>query len=1466
MSTIQIPQTVTRRLAAVERQRRRVLVATVIVRALAVLLIGMLLAMAVDWMLTLFEPASRAALTLGALTVAGLTLLAGCFSVLFSRRTEAQAARDVDIAVPALQERFSTLAELAAAPDVHQRNVHRGMLDRLTREALSLEPHVVPDQVVSRHSLVMVTMLFAGVAIAGMLAFAADHEHTGVLLQRFWAPTQNISLTAIALHEPQPVVAEEETYAITAQLVGRPVMEATLFIRWNKTHEEELTLTTSGTDSKELSHRIQAVTEPFEFRIRAGDGQTEWHDVEVARRPEIRSLRTEVIPPAYTGDETREWNELPARIRVMQGSRLRVALKPREYVENAEILVGTMEDGARQAMRVDDDGWYRFEIPVEDSVRLSPILTESHGLVNRNPQVCELSVFRDEPPTVNVTSPSSELAVRPDDKIEIEFTAEDDIGISRAELIVYNDQLDENGQPQELQTVELDLTQMAGSEPAAVNGHRQQVTGSVPLDLSQFDLENGRSISYAVRVYDTREEGLISDAPAHTARPINAGANPSTAAAADRPDQADPAVSDNAVAAVNQTARDATASPINAASAGAATESSSTNEANMDTRRKDSANAVNDVTQDSNASAGSDGAAEIAAAIADPASRTGVSDSGNENSTADSDAAGPPVPASDTKMSDADRSASSADSSSSGSAEQQANAGKNSRSLNSGRSGGNDKSDPPQMATTDTADSTNQQSPENKDPSSSSATSNPRSVTTAGDGPQNQQEQSGSTPSPGDEMTRRQLDIAQSASSNRMQIKIDEFAGSFDGQQRVKLEIAISPVLQELNDTLQRAENHCQTLFDHLQKQQPWAEPQRRRLGQADASLRSAISIVEALHKQTVETPYAFVGLQVTAISQSHIEPAGEEVWAAIQSDPDTSRRTRIENAWQHIARARERLLALTQQFERVSRDHQLAEELERVKKMYRVFVEDAMALLNPQPDAINNYQRKMAQMELDDEYLKRLEEVLKLQKELRAELARILQADPRLLKRFTDQFLSRSETIRDQLTLLAEKQKELERELRAMNQAEPEDRAAIRTLSTRIRLNQSQDLANATAELQEKYLAWRPFNLQTGEAEVASGQQKLVRLSVATRELAALATRWRPPTESDVADTDDESADEKSPQVTLSDITKKGHDVYELLNDLDGTLRQMSIEKEPQLADFTVRRLADTRRLIRDASRWVHAIELIERGQLNEALGVDQYEVAVETENLMGLLDGLEAQIQLPDVEDADPTAKETIAEKSKQLQAVLQDRISVSQLRAVFALRKNDIEPAGQHESDAVSAFADAETLFDDIMKLAIQELDKAPVQDPIASLLDDPTLDELLAMLENERDFADLLGIPNRPTNLQIIGDWLQPGGGGGATGGAMMQAFIQQQQAEAEKTMQKAYQEAIARALRENQNLADAARQQFRTQSPLSDWNVVASELEDELLQSRGQLPPEQYRAAIEQYFSKIVRALDEDSAP
>jgi hypothetical protein len=38
----------------------------------------------------------------------------------------------------------------------------------------------------------------------------------------------------------------------------------------------------------------------------------------------------------------------------------------------------------------------------------------------------------------------------------------------------------------------------------------------------------------------------------------------------------------------------------------------------------------------------------------------------------------------------------------------------------------------------------------------------------------------------------------------------------------------------------------------------------------------------------------------------------------------------------------------------------------------------------------------------------------------------------------------------------------------------------------------------------------------------------------------------------------------------------------------------------------------------------------------------------------------------------------------------------------------------------------------------------------------------------------------------------------------------------------------------------------------------DWNSLLSKLKDGLLQDRGELPPQDYRRAIEQYYSRISK--------
>ena len=61
-------------------------------------------------------------------------------------------------------------------------------------------------------------------------------------------------------------------------------------------------------------------------------------------------------------------------------------------------------------------------------------------------------------------------------------------------------------------------------------------------------------------------------------------------------------------------------------------------------------------------------------------------------------------------------------------------------------------------------------------------------------------------------MTRRSLDVgsSQAGSSARMSLTVDRWAGSFDGQSREKIEMAIAPVIEEIDQQLEKAENNSQ--------------------------------------------------------------------------------------------------------------------------------------------------------------------------------------------------------------------------------------------------------------------------------------------------------------------------------------------------------------------------------------------------------------------------------------------------------------------------------------------------------------------------------------------------------------------------------------------------------------------------------------------------------------------------------
>src|SRR5690606_19925199 len=161
------------------------------------------------------------------------------------------------------------------------------------------------------------------------------------------------------------------------------------------------------------------------------------------------------------------------------------------------------------------------------------------------------------------------------------------------------------------------------------------------------------------------------------------------------------------------------------------------------------------------------------------------------------------------------------------------------------------------------------------------------------------------------------------------------------------------------------------------------------------------------------------------------------------------------------------------------------------------------------------------------------------------------------------------------------------------------------------------------------------------------------------------------------------------------------------------------------------------------------------------------------------------------------------------------------------------------------ALGALEKAEQAYDEMIQLAIQEMDKLPVQDPGSNLRDDPTLDELLAQLEQEQPIAELLGIPPRPTNLRLVDEWLLRARklAMSARSRQWMQQQMQRDNRMSQWQLDQAYRRAIARALKEAKSTKKIARPKA---TKLSDWNRLVSELDKDVGQGRDKAPPEQYR--------------------
>ena len=486
-----LPKSVAEKLRAIRRRAVALTLLEGLILTAAVLLGAMLIAMGIDWVAGWFDARVRYTFTILAFGLTAAVFVWWCLRPLGQKRTIISTAREVDASVPQLEERWSTVTELAQSKDAPEVRGSAAMIHKVASEAELANASISPETIVSAKPVFRASRWLAGAAALLAALFAVNFTQTRLLVQRFWMPGKNISLAQVSASPADVWVPKGETLTLNATVKGRVQKgPATLFVRPEHGRERMIAMTSKTGAAGVFQHSIDDVSESFAYRVRSGDGQTPWHRITAVDRPKISEVKLRITPPAYSKLPKEENHSLPHALRVLEGSELEIHFRSDQPLDRMWVDFG---NGQSTPLSASTDNWYQFRSRPTNSFTFAAAAINKFKLENKNKPSCRVSVYEDLPPSVKILEPSNDVTVRPGEKVNVTFEASDDLGLARAEVIITTARAD--GETNGV-TLPVKLEADAG---------KKQVRKNVPLDPEALGLKHGDQLSYVVQVTDTKQ-------------------------------------------------------------------------------------------------------------------------------------------------------------------------------------------------------------------------------------------------------------------------------------------------------------------------------------------------------------------------------------------------------------------------------------------------------------------------------------------------------------------------------------------------------------------------------------------------------------------------------------------------------------------------------------------------------------------------------------------------------------------------------------------------------------------------------------------------------------------------------------------------------------------------------------------------------------------------------------------------
>ncbi|NOT01680.1 MAG: hypothetical protein HOP29_13745, partial [Phycisphaerales bacterium] len=189
--------------------------------------------------------------------------------------------------------------------------------------------------------------------------------------------------------------------------------------------------TMTAVGERGFRYTFARVEEPFRFKLRGGDDETEWMEARLADRPRVEEVKMSVTPPGYAGIEPYVVEAERRSVETLKGSAVRIEIRTNKAVVRAELMAGQEAVGSADGAA---DRW---------AIEVRPVQTQTYhfalqdelGLEDKRPVRLAVRVLKDDAPRVRMDVPGVSDIVTPQAVLPIEMSFADEYGLSRAVLV-----------------------------------------------------------------------------------------------------------------------------------------------------------------------------------------------------------------------------------------------------------------------------------------------------------------------------------------------------------------------------------------------------------------------------------------------------------------------------------------------------------------------------------------------------------------------------------------------------------------------------------------------------------------------------------------------------------------------------------------------------------------------------------------------------------------------------------------------------------------------------------------------------------------------------------------------------------------------------------------------------------------------------------------------------------------------